>query len=161
MKRITIWSTLAVALVVMAVVVLRAEARGGAGWCNHSWRHFGPAGYLAHGLKLDRVQKEKIQTLWEAERPTASADIHDLLAENKEMNAMAVQGNPDQSKVHEIAGREAATIAKLVVEKARLQSAIYLTVLNPEQRAKSVELQKKWESRLDRAAAHFGTPPTE
>jgi Spy/CpxP family protein refolding chaperone len=77
------------------------------------------------------------------------------------MNAIAVQGNPDQSKVQEIANREAATIAKLLVEKMRLQSNIYSTVLTPEQCAKADELQKKWESRLDRVADHFSTQPAQ
>lgn len=34
---------------------------------------------------------------------------------------------------------------------------IYWIGLNPEQRTKADELQKKWESRLDHAADRFGT----
>jgi Spy/CpxP family protein refolding chaperone len=161
MKRITIWATVAVVLVLIAVVVLRADTGGRHGWCGHRWHHPGPAGYLAHELRLNDVQKAKIQTLWEAERPGVSENIHEFLAENKEMNALAVQGDPDQSKIQEIAGREATTIAALLVEKVRLQSKIYSTVLDPEQRAKSDELQKKWESRLDRVADRFAAQPSE
>jgi CheY-like chemotaxis protein len=65
------------------------------------------------------------------------------------------------SKVQEIADNEAATIARLLVEKKRLQSKIYSTVLTPEQRAKAHELQKRWESRLDRVADRFQTQPTK
>jgi Spy/CpxP family protein refolding chaperone len=161
MKRIAIWATAAVVLVLIAVVVIRADARGSGGWCGHRWHHPGPVSYFARDLKLNRAQKAKIQTLWEAERPTISADLHEFLAENKEMNAIAVQGNPDQSKVQEIADREATTIAKLMVDKVRLQSKIYSTVLTPEQRAKADELQKKWGSRLDRIVNRLGTQPTE
>lgn len=110
-------------------------------------------------MKLDDAQKAKIQTLWEAERPAISADLRELLAENKEMNAIAAQGNPDQSKVQAIADREATTIAALLVEKARLESKIDSTVLNAEQRAKADELEKRWESRLDHVAARLGTQP--
>lgn len=161
MKRITIWATAAVVLVLMAVAVLRAETRGRQGWCGHGWYHPGPASYLAHELKLSDAQRAQIHTLWQAERPTLSARIHELLAENKEMDAMTVRENPDQSKVQDIADREAATIAALLVEKERLQSTIYSTVLKPEQRAKADELQMKWESRLDRVAGRFATKPAD
>jgi Spy/CpxP family protein refolding chaperone len=161
MKRITIWAAAAVVLVFMAVVVLRADARGSGGCCGHSWHHPGPVSFLARELKLDHAQKAKIQLLWESERPTISTAVHEFHAENKEMNAIAVQGNPDQSKVQEIADHEAATIARLLVEKVRLQSKIYSTVLKPEQRAKADKLQKKWESRLDRIADRSGTQPAE
>jgi Spy/CpxP family protein refolding chaperone len=161
MKRIAIWATAAVVLVLIAVVVVRADARRSGGWCGHRWHHPGPVSYFAHDLNLNRAQKAKIQMLWGAERPTISADLHEFLAENKEMNAIAVQGNSDQSKVQEIADREATAIAKLLVEKVRLQSKIYSTVLTPEQRAKADELQKKWRSRLDRIANRLETQPTE
>lgn len=161
MKRITIWAAVAVVLILMAVVLLRAEVRGRHGWCGHAWHHPGPVSYLAHELKLSDAQRAQIRTLWQAERPILSAHIHAFLAENKEMNAIAVQANPDQRKVQEIADREATTIATLLVEKVRLQSTIYSTVLNSEQRAKADELEKKWESRLDRVADRFATQSAE
>jgi Spy/CpxP family protein refolding chaperone len=161
MKRITIWATVAVALILVAVVVVRADARGRHGWCGHRWHHAGPASYLGHELKLSDAQRGQMQTLWQAERPVISADIHEFLAENKDMNAMAAQGNPDQAKVQEIANREAGTVAALLVEKERLQSKIYSTVLNPEQRAKADELQKRLASHLDHAADRLGTQPAE
>jgi Spy/CpxP family protein refolding chaperone len=108
-------------------------------------------------LKLSDAQREKIQTLWQTERPAIAARIQEFLAENKEMNAVSAEENPDMGKVQAIANREGATIAALLVEKEQLQSKIYRTVLNPEQRVKADELQKKWESRLDHAADRFGT----
>lgn len=162
MKRISLWSTVAVVLVLMAVVILRADVRGWRRWGGgHRWHHPGSVSYLAHELKLSHAQETQILTLWQTERPNFSAHIHEFLAENKEMNAVAGQENPDQSKVQEIADREAATIAALLVEKEQLQSKIYRTVLNPDQRAKADELQKKWESRLDHAADHLGKQPAE
>src|SRR6185437_12624827 len=125
MKRIGIWATAAVVLVLIGVVVVRAGARRGGGWCGHRWHHPGLVSHFAHDLNLNRAQKAKIQTLWEAERPTISSGLHEFLAESKEMNAIAVQENSDQSKVQEITDREASTIAKLLVEKVRLQSKIY------------------------------------
>lgn len=161
MKRIAIWATAAVVLVLIGVVVARPGARRGSGWCGHRWHHPGLMSHFAHDLNLNHAQKAEIQMLWEAEGPTISADLHEFLAENKEMNAIAVQGNSDQSKIQEIADREGTTIAKLLVEKVRLQSKIYSTVLTYEQRAKANELQAKWESRLDRAADRIGTQPAK
>jgi Spy/CpxP family protein refolding chaperone len=112
--------------------------------------------YLAHELKLSASQKEQIQALWKMERPTIAARIQEFLAENKELSTISMEEDPDQSKVQAIATRESATIAALLVEKEQLQSKIYRTVLNPEQRAKADELRKKWESRLDHAADHLG-----
>lgn len=157
MKRIAIWTTVGVVLFLAVFVVVRAEARGRHGWCGHRWHHPGPAAWLARDLNLDHGQKEKIHALWEAERPAIAADVHQLLAENKEMNATTAQGNSDPGKVQAIADREAATIASLLVEKQRLQEKVYSTVLTPEQRTKADAMQKKWESRLDRAAERLGT----
>ena len=138
-----------------------ADPRKSGGWCGHGWRNLVPVSVMAHELKLNKTQVEEIRTLWLAQRPTISADLHEFLAENKEMNAIAVQEDPDQSKVQEIGDREAATIAKLLVEKMRLQSKIDSTILTPEQRAKADELQKRWESRLDGVADRLQAQPTE
>jgi Spy/CpxP family protein refolding chaperone len=152
MKRITILSTAAILLLLTAFVVVRAETRGGHRWCGHRSHHFGPAEYLVHELKLSDSQNAQIQALWQAERPILAVHIHDLLAENKEMSTVAATSIPDQSEVQKIANREANTIAAMLMEKARLQSKIYSTVLSPDQRAKADELEKNWESRLDRFA---------
>ncbi|MGC2638587.1 MAG: periplasmic heavy metal sensor [Acidobacteriaceae bacterium] len=161
MKRTTIWVAATVVLLLTAFVLVRAETRGRHGWCGHGWHRPGPASYLAHELKLNEAQRTEIQTLWQAERPALSAHLHELLAENKEMNAITVQENPDPGKVQQIADREAATIAALLVEKESLQAKVYQTVLHPDQRAKVDELEKKLESRLDHAAERLGTQPAE
>ena len=161
MKRIKLVSIIVAALLLTAFVIVRAETRGRDGWRGYCWRHRGPLSYLAYELKLSDTQREQIRTLWRTEQPTFAAHIHEFLAENKEMNAIAANGNPDQSEVQRIADREAATIATLLVERVRLQSEIYSTVLNPEQRAKAEVMRKRWESRLDLAADHLGTQPAE
>ena len=157
MKRINMWAIATVVLVVMTLVFARANALKRHGWRGHGWHHPGLANYLAHELKLSDAQRAQIQTLWQMERPTIAARLQEFLAENKEMNALSVQEIPDMEKVRSITDRESTTIAALLVEKEQLQSKIYRTVLNPEQRAKADELQKKWESRLDHAADRVAT----
>ena len=156
MKRYIIWSSLVVVVIVAAVAIARAEGRGWRGWCDHGWHHHGPLSYVAHELDLSQAQKSQIQSIWQSERPTISALAQEFSAEAKEMDTATVQGNLDESKVREIADRQGATITKLLIEKERLKSRIYTTVLNPEQRTKADALQERWHSRLDRSADRIG-----
>jgi Spy/CpxP family protein refolding chaperone len=148
MKRLMIWSSVALLLVVTGIAIARADGARWHGRCQH-----GPFGYIAHQLNLNDMQKSQIKSIWQAERPTFSSLIREFAAEGKEMDTANVQGNLDESKVQEIATRQGVTLAKLLVEKERMKSKIYTTVLTPEQRPKADELQKRWSSRLDRIAA--------
>ena len=159
MKRIVIWSCATVLVIVAAVAIARADARGWHRWCGRGWEgHFGPMGYIAHELKLNDAQRQQIQSMWQTEKPAISGLVHELAAESKEMDAATVQGNFDEGKVQEIAGRQGETIAKLLVEKEHFTSKIYATVLNPEQRTKADELQSRWHDRLDRMGDRLQAP---
>jgi Spy/CpxP family protein refolding chaperone len=153
MKRIMIWSGVALLLVATGIFVVRARGAGRQGFGRAGWSHHGPLGYMAYELNLSDAQKSQIKSLWEAERPTVASLVQELASEGKEMVSVTAQGNFDDGKVEAIAARQGTTIAKLLVEKERLKSKVYTTVLNPEQRTKADELQKKWHSRLDHVAA--------
>jgi Spy/CpxP family protein refolding chaperone len=155
MKKILIWSSAALLLVVGGVTFARANARGWHGWCHRGWG-FGPLGYVAHELDLNDAQKSQIKSIWQAEKPTVSSLVHEFVAEAKEMDATTAQGNLDESKVQEIADRQGTTVAKLLVEREQLKSRIYTTVLTPEQRTKADELLARWHSRLDQLADKLG-----
>jgi len=119
-------------------------------------------GYVAHELQLSDTQRSQIKSLWQAERPAISTLVHEFASETAEMDVTTAQGSLDESKVQEIAARQGATISKLLTEKERLKSKIYLTVLNSEQRTKADELQKRWHRQLDRIAERLAnTPGTE
>jgi Spy/CpxP family protein refolding chaperone len=149
-RRIIIWSI--VGLAVIAVIAVAAQARSGHGWCGHRWGHFGPAGYLEHELKLTDAQSGQIKTMWQAEKPAIAKLVREVSSEAKEMNAATTQGKVDESKVEEIAARQGASIAKLLMEKERLKSRVYASVLNSERKTKADELQRVWHERLDRIA---------
>jgi Spy/CpxP family protein refolding chaperone len=106
-------------------------------------------------LNLSDAQKSQIKSMWDAERPTVASLVQELASESKEMDSVTAQGNLDDSKVQAIASRQGETIAKLLLEKERLKAKVYSTVLNPEQRTKADELQKKWHSHLDRVASRM------
>ncbi len=156
MKRFMIWSSVALLLVAIGIIVARADGLGH-GWGDRGWSHHGPLGYVAHELNLSDAQKSQIKSMWEAERPTVASLVQELASEGKEMDSVTAQGNVDESKVQAIAASQGATIAKLLVEKERFKSKVYTTVLNPEQRTKADQLQKTWHSRLDHIAARIGS----
>jgi Spy/CpxP family protein refolding chaperone len=149
MKRIVIWSCAAVLLVVAGLAIARADVRGWHGCFGHGRAHFGPMGYVAHELKLNDAQREQIRSMWQTEKPSVFGLVHELAAEGKEMDQATAKGNLDEGKVQEIATRQGATVAKLLVEKEHFKSKIYATVLTPEQRTKADELQSRWHERLD------------
>src|ERR1700761_8765716 len=156
MKRIMIWSGLALLLVATGIFVARAHGSGRQGFGRGGWSHHGPLGYVAYELNLSDAQKSQIQSMWEAERPAVASLLQELASENREMDSATAQGSLDDSKVAAIAALQGSTISRLLVEKERLKSRVYTNVLNPEQRAKPDELQKEWRSRLDYVAARIG-----
>jgi Spy/CpxP family protein refolding chaperone len=156
MKRIMIWSGLALLLVATGIFVVRAHGSGREGFGRGGWSHHGPLAYVAYELNLSDAQKSQIHSMWEAERPAVASLLQELASENREMDSATAQGNLDDNKVAAIAARQGATMTKLLVEKERLKSKVYTTILNPEQRTKADELQKKWHSRMDYVAARIG-----
>jgi len=156
MKRIMIWSGLALLLVATGIFVARAHGSGRQGFGRGGWSHHGPLGYVAYELNLSDAQKSQIQSMWETERPAVASLLQELASENREMDSATAQGSLDDSKVAAIAALQGSTISRLLVEKERLKSRVYTNVLNPEQRNKADELQKEWRSRLDYVAARIG-----
>ena len=155
MKKVLIWSGVVLVLIVAGIAIARAEGRPWHRWCHGGW-DFGPLGYFAHELNLNDEQKSQIKSIWEAERPAIASLVREFSAQNKDMDAATAQGNMDQAKVQEIADRQGATVAQILVERERLKSKIYSTVLTPEQRTKADALQARFHSRLDQMADKLG-----
>ena len=149
MKRIAIWSCVAVFLGVTCVAVARVNVRGRHGCSGHRWGRFGAMGYVAHELNLSNVQKQQIRSMWQAERPAVSGLVQEFSAEIEEMDRASANGDLDESKVQKIATRQGVTLSKLLVEKEHFKAKIYASVLNPEQRIKADKLQSQWHERLN------------
>ena len=148
MKRLVIWSCVAVLLVACGVGIAVASAPGWRLWGGHGWRHAGPLGYLAHELDLSRPQRQQIHSMWHTEQPAVISLVHEFAGESKEMDEATAKGNIDEGKVQEIAARQGTTVARFLVEKEHFKAKIYATVLNPGQRTKADELQSRWHERL-------------
>jgi Spy/CpxP family protein refolding chaperone len=110
---------------------------------------------MARELDLSSKQKTQIQSIWQGEKPAVTSLVRELAGESKEMDVATAHGVLDEGKVQEIAGRQGATIAQLLVEKEKLRSQIYTTVLNPDQRMKADKLEERWHSRLDQMASRL------
>jgi Spy/CpxP family protein refolding chaperone len=149
MKRIVIWSCAALLVIVAGVAIARADVRGWHGCFGHGRGRFGPMGFVAHALNLNDAQRKQIGSMWQTEKPAVHGLVQELATESKEMDAATAEGNLDEGKVQEIAARQGATIAKLLVEKEHFKSKVYTAVLNPEQRTKADALQARWHDRLD------------
>jgi Spy/CpxP family protein refolding chaperone len=148
-KRIAIWSSVIVLVIASGVAFARADARGWHGCFGHRWgAHFGPMGYISHELSLNDAQQKQIHSMWQTEKSAVSGLVQELAAESKEMDAATAKGNLDEGKVQEIASRQGATIAKLLVEKEHFKSKVYTTVLTPEQQTKADDLQARWHERM-------------
>jgi Spy/CpxP family protein refolding chaperone len=149
MKRWMILTCALLILVVAGIAVVRAAPLRRHHWCNHGWQQHGPLGYIAHELKLSAVQKSQISSIWRGEKPTVVSLIREFVAEGKEMDSITAENAFDDRKTQSIADRQAATVAKLLVEHEKLKWKIYTTVLTPEQRTKANELQERWRRRVD------------
>ena len=144
MKQVLIWSGAVLVVVVLGVLIARADSRM---W--HRWHHGrNPVERMSSELNLNSAQKSQIKSMWETERPSIATLVREFAAESKEMESITRRGNFDQGKIQAIADRQGATVAQLLIQKQKLQSQIY-TVLTPAQRTKADELEKRWDSRID------------
>lgn len=159
-KRIALWSGIAAVVVIAGIAIAGAQAHHAWGW--HGWARWrGPMalGYISHQLNLTQAQRKQVHSMWEAEKPTVSSLVAEFANEEKEMDQATAGGTLDEAKVQEIATREGATVSKLLVERTRLESKVYSSVLTPEQRTRADKMKERWHDRLGRMANHsaFGS----
>jgi Spy/CpxP family protein refolding chaperone len=159
-----IWVT-AAALLLIATALLYAQTRSQrGGWgpgMGRGMMGHGFLGHIAQQLQLTDAQKTQIKTLWDAEKPTMLPLVQQLAEAHKQMLAITANGAFDQDKVAAIANRQTQTLARLMVEKEKLQSQIYNQVLTPEQRAKADQLRQTHAARMDRWLQNLASAPAE
>ena len=169
MNRKLLWTSIGAALIALGITAAWAQAQewhrwhghSGSPWSGYVWFHHGPFGCAMHELNLSEQQRSQIKSLWDTVRPDIAFLLHEVASEQREMDAASMNGAADEAKVQEIAAREGATVARLLVAKQQLISKIYTTVLTPEQRTKADELTKRWSSHLDRLADRLGNAETK
>lgn len=157
MKRKTIWITVGVvSVVVLVAIAARASLRNGNGWCGHGhWHRGGPLSYLSHQLKLSDAQISQVHAIWNEERPAVAGILNNMVDGAHQMSAATVDGRQDEGKVQSIAAAEGNNFAKLLMEKERIKSRIYTTVLSEEQKQTADKLQQRGLSRLDHVVSRL------
>lgn len=156
-KRVALWSGITALVVIAGIAIAGAQAHRG--WSRHGWARWGwrgpvALGYVSHQLNLTQAQRKEVRSMWESEKPTVSSLVAQFASEDKEMDQATAGSTLDEGKVQEIAAREGVTVSKLLVERARLESKIYSTVLTPEQRTRADKLKERWHDRVAHIASH-------
>jgi Spy/CpxP family protein refolding chaperone len=128
-----------------------ARAHHGKGNWHHG-KGFGKGrarhgGQFGRALDLTEEQRAKVRSIMEAER-AKNAPLRQQLAENhRALQAATKAGSFDEAQVRTLAQQAEAARVELAVSRARVQSAIYTTVLTQEQRAKLDEFAAKRQAR--------------
>ena len=100
--RRTFWTTLGTALIVIGITAAWTQTQTWRGDHGPIWFHHGPMGYLAHELNLSDTQKAQIKSIWEGARPNISELVRKFASEQKEMDALTLQGGePDEARIQE------------------------------------------------------------
>lgn len=155
MKKKIIITISIVALLVTGTIFAVASQR------PFAQRHFGKRGLagnpeqlIEHALDraavmldLTDAQKTQIKAILEAEKPVVQPLILQLATNRKEMQEITSNGSFNESQVQAIANKQGQLMSKLIVEKERVQSQVYV-VLTPEQRAKAEKLRNQFMERF-------------
>jgi Spy/CpxP family protein refolding chaperone len=147
-----VWTSIGAVLIVAGITAAWTQTQPWRAGHGPLGFHHGPMGYVAHELDLNDTQRSQIKSIWAGERPKVAELIHEFANEQKEVDGLTVQGAPDEGEMNDIIERQGVTLAKLFAEKEKLTTRIYSQVLNPAQRTKADELQKRWNSHLDEIA---------
>jgi len=105
------------------------------------------AGRMAQQLNLTDTQKQQIKTLLQSEKPTIQPLTASLASDRKAMWEATASGKFDETQVRSIANQQAQTMAQLMVERERIKSKIYNTVLTADQKTKADQMLAQFEAR--------------
>lgn len=142
--------------IVLGAVLLLAAATltlGRVAHANHFGRYWGgPLRVVARELDLTDTQRQQIKGIWQMEKSAVAGLVRELADEQKDMNLADAARKFDENSIAPIANRQAVTLTKLMIEKEKVVSTIYMRVLTPEQRTRADRWRAKWPSRLEEFA---------
>lgn len=100
-------------------------------------------------LNLTDNQKKEIFSIRLDERAKMKPMMESLKDGHKQLAALVKSDKFDEAKAQSIAKGQAAILANIIVEKARMRSRMY-AVLTPEQRTKLEQIHKSWKDRHEK-----------
>lgn len=148
MKKLTV-AILSIILVAMGAMFIFAQD-GAAN--KEGKRGFGKRGdghkMMLRGLDLTDEQKAQIKTITQASKETSQPIREQMKANREKLQTLSDDGNFDQAQVQEIANRQGALSAQMIVEKEKTKSQIY-AILTPEQKAKAAEMKARFKQKRE------------
>lgn len=128
---------------------MKAHARGGhfhhgGGQGMHGDRAMG--GAFLRGLDLTDEQRDRIFAIRHAAEPAMRDQMKVLRGARGEFARLALSSEYDESKVKELADRNAQAMSAMAQLRARTMNEMY-RVLTPEQQARVKERQQRWAER--------------
>lgn len=124
-------------------------------------RHGGPGergmmgGAYLRGLDLTEAQRDKVFAVMHANAPAMREQGKILRATRDELAKLALSNDYDEAKVRALTDRSAQATSTIAQLRTRGMNEIFRT-LTPEQQAKVIERQARWEQRGPGGGRHFG-----
>lgn len=131
MKRSSVWAGGLLIVIGLVAIAVRAQDSG-----HNSWGPHAALGCTEHELGLSTEQRARVNAIWAAEKPTVARLMTEFARENRELQSLTAQENPDPKRLQSIADLQGATFSELVMEKEKLMMQFKSQVLKPKQRAK-------------------------
>jgi Spy/CpxP family protein refolding chaperone len=144
MKRFSVWKNVLAIVVAMAALTHHAHAQK-----HNGWRHHAALGCNQSGLQLTSAQKAQVKSIWVSEKPAVGKLMSEFARENRDMQSLAAQVNPDPKRLQSIADQQGSTFSELLMEKEKLMMQFETQVLKPHQRAKVQAFENCLDGRID------------
>lgn len=103
-------------------------------------------GAFLRGLDLTEAQRDKIFAVRHASEPAMREQGKILRATRVELSKLALSNDYDEAKARALTDRSAQAMSTMAQLRARAMNEIF-RVLTPEQQAKVIERQARWEQR--------------
>lgn len=150
MNRFSVWAGAVFTAVGLFAPAVRAQATE-----RKVSQHPTALGCIAGELNLTSEQQAKMKSIWNSEEPAVAKLVNEFARENREMQSLAAQENPDPKRLQSLADLQGATFSELVMEKEKLMMQFQKQVLKPNQRAKVDAFENCLDGRIDDFAQHL------
>ncbi len=98
--------------------------------------------FLTDYLSLNEAQQGQLKDILAKEKPTLDSLSQQMKQGHEALKQLETSGTFDEAKVRAVASQQAQTMTDLIVEKARIHSALF-QILTPDQKTKMTQLMDK------------------
>jgi len=99
-------------------------------------------GFLTDYLNLTEAQQAQAKDILAKEKPTLDSLSQQMDQGHQALKQLENSGTFDEAKVRAVASQQSQTMTELIVEKARIHSALF-QILTPDQKTKMTQLMDK------------------